>query len=228
MSKGFSLFQRYGCWNKNRGIPKSWILIGFSIINHPFWGTPIFGNTHIFANINLNSWGRNELQWDWFFVGLRPNWFCLWQRQKDCLLYPRLSFAEMFWITYWMECWNIHCKCRPIWHMYEMIFLTVSYQLLDLSFGKRLHLSNEKQNKKAVSKKSLKWAPQKLIPVHQKSLLKGSSFPNALFQGKKFVRFPGLRQLFKQKNYSGSQALSLVPSVWIRFGTTEAGFHHPL
>ena len=23
------------------------ILIGFSIINHPFWGTPIFGNTHI-------------------------------------------------------------------------------------------------------------------------------------------------------------------------------------
>ena len=23
------------------------ILIGFSIINHPFWGTPIFGNTHL-------------------------------------------------------------------------------------------------------------------------------------------------------------------------------------
>ena len=27
--------------------PKSSILIGFSIINHPFGGTPIFGNTHI-------------------------------------------------------------------------------------------------------------------------------------------------------------------------------------
>ena len=27
--------------------PKSSILIGFSIINHPFWGIPIFGNTHI-------------------------------------------------------------------------------------------------------------------------------------------------------------------------------------
>ena len=26
--------------------PKSSISIGFSIINHPFWGTPIFGNTH--------------------------------------------------------------------------------------------------------------------------------------------------------------------------------------
>ena len=33
--------------SENRGTPKSSILIGFSIINHPFWGTPIFGNTHI-------------------------------------------------------------------------------------------------------------------------------------------------------------------------------------
>ena len=29
------------------GTPKSSVLIGFSIINHPFWGTPIFGSTHI-------------------------------------------------------------------------------------------------------------------------------------------------------------------------------------
>ena len=34
--------------SKNRGTPKSCILIGFSIINHPFSGTPIFGNTHIY------------------------------------------------------------------------------------------------------------------------------------------------------------------------------------
>ena len=33
--------------SKNSGTPKSSILIGFSIINHPFWGIPIFGNTHI-------------------------------------------------------------------------------------------------------------------------------------------------------------------------------------
>ena len=32
---------------KNGGTPKSSVLIGFSIINHPFWGTPIFGNTHL-------------------------------------------------------------------------------------------------------------------------------------------------------------------------------------
>ena len=37
--------------SKNRGFPpKSSILIGFSIINHPFWGTPILGNTHVDVN----------------------------------------------------------------------------------------------------------------------------------------------------------------------------------
>ncbi len=33
--------------SKNRGTPKSWILIGFSIINHAFGGTPIFWNTNM-------------------------------------------------------------------------------------------------------------------------------------------------------------------------------------
>ncbi len=32
--------------SKNNGL-KSSILIGFSIINHPFWGTPIFGNIQL-------------------------------------------------------------------------------------------------------------------------------------------------------------------------------------
>ena len=41
--------------SKNRGSPKSSILIGFSIINHPFWGTPIFGNTHI-----LIQWSQKK------------------------------------------------------------------------------------------------------------------------------------------------------------------------
>ena len=33
--------------SENSGTPKSSILIGFSIINHPFWDTSIFGNTHM-------------------------------------------------------------------------------------------------------------------------------------------------------------------------------------
>ena len=33
--------------SKNNGTPKSSILIGFSIINHPFLGTHIFGSTQM-------------------------------------------------------------------------------------------------------------------------------------------------------------------------------------
>ena len=33
--------------SKNSGTPNSSILIGFYTINHPFSGTPIFGNTHV-------------------------------------------------------------------------------------------------------------------------------------------------------------------------------------
>ena len=42
--------------SKNSGTPKSSILIGFSIINHPFLGTPIFGNTQFpFLGDSTNS-----------------------------------------------------------------------------------------------------------------------------------------------------------------------------
>ena len=39
--------------SENSGTPKSSILGGLSIINHPFWGTPIFGNTHMIPAENL-------------------------------------------------------------------------------------------------------------------------------------------------------------------------------
>ena len=41
--------------SENSGTPKSSILIGFSIINHPFWDTTIFGNTHI-RNRRIPCW----------------------------------------------------------------------------------------------------------------------------------------------------------------------------
>ena len=36
--------------------PKSSIFRGVSIINHPFWGTPVFGNTKIFAEVTIAHW----------------------------------------------------------------------------------------------------------------------------------------------------------------------------
>ena len=41
--------------SENSGTPKSSILIGYSIINHPFWGTPIFGNTHMILGMMMVS-----------------------------------------------------------------------------------------------------------------------------------------------------------------------------
>ena len=44
------------------GFPKSSSLIVFSTINHPFWGTPIFGNTHLLRKM---CWSRLWLAADW-------------------------------------------------------------------------------------------------------------------------------------------------------------------
>ena len=40
--------------SKNSGTPESSISIGFSIGNHPFWCTPIFGNTHILHHYQVD------------------------------------------------------------------------------------------------------------------------------------------------------------------------------
>ena len=64
------VFQNHLGVSKNRGTPKSSILIGFFLIkfiNHPFWGTTIFGNTHLipldpkthyYSTYHLTSWER--------------------------------------------------------------------------------------------------------------------------------------------------------------------------
>ena len=47
--------------SENSGTPKSSISIRFSIINHPFWGTPIFGNTPIWWRWYLEPGGIKHL-----------------------------------------------------------------------------------------------------------------------------------------------------------------------
>ena len=51
--------------SENSGTPESSILIGFSIINHPIWGTPIFGNTHTAHTCILAC---VEILWTYFNV----------------------------------------------------------------------------------------------------------------------------------------------------------------
>ena len=40
--------------SENSGTPKSSTLTVFSIINHPFWDTPNFGNTHIYIYTSIS------------------------------------------------------------------------------------------------------------------------------------------------------------------------------
>ena len=52
--------------SENKLPPKSSILVGFSIIHHPFWGTPIFGNTRVDSTIHIGKytfpspWGKKN------------------------------------------------------------------------------------------------------------------------------------------------------------------------
>ena len=59
--------------SKNSGTPKSSILIGFSIINHPFWGfSPYLLERSIFHNLNRFAkmeWLLREV-FDFFFGSL--------------------------------------------------------------------------------------------------------------------------------------------------------------
>ena len=51
-------FRLYMGVSKNKGNPKSSILIVFSIINHPFWGTIICGNTHMCIYVYTPVWNK--------------------------------------------------------------------------------------------------------------------------------------------------------------------------
>ena len=53
----FATVSNYKGVSKNNGTPKSPILIGFSIVNHPFWGTPIFGNAQLIRISGLGTLG---------------------------------------------------------------------------------------------------------------------------------------------------------------------------
>ena len=69
-----NIFSNMGV-SENSGTPKSFILIGFSVINHPSWDTPIFGNTHITPK--MAEFFRNVLSW----FGSQPppsypTWMC--------------------------------------------------------------------------------------------------------------------------------------------------------
>ena len=85
--------------SENSDTLKSSILIVFSIINHPFWATPILGNTHIAeAAGGFGTWARSQL-----FVGPNESALAL------LILVPearRVSVSLCYWELcdfYWVQ-----------------------------------------------------------------------------------------------------------------------------
>ena len=58
--------------SENRGTPKSSILKGFSVINHPFWGTPIFGSTHISQKLYARRFPPHHTTTSKFYLTINP------------------------------------------------------------------------------------------------------------------------------------------------------------
>ena len=72
----------YGCF-RNGGTPKSSILIGFSIINHPFWGTPIFGNTRIYPGSQPDYQKNSKPQFWMIYINSLPQKNSLWGKPSN-------------------------------------------------------------------------------------------------------------------------------------------------
>ena len=118
----------------NDGTPKSSILIGSSIINHPFWGIPIFGNTHVnwqcfcwyFGGwiFTMNIWIRRNSVWDSLFILFETNGdirstirFCWYD---DIFVIVSRFFIAFFWwwsslrALWWMASYPVACHgCTP-------------------------------------------------------------------------------------------------------------------
>ena len=99
--------------SKNRGgPPKSSILIGFSIINHPFWGTPIFGNTHIAIHVGKGrsdtaasgSWPHQQLHQQQCLQG----GFIEMAQQSELLIHTRWAPTSYKWASLGKWDWYIY------------------------------------------------------------------------------------------------------------------------
>ena len=116
--------------SENSGTPKSSILIGFSIMNHPIWGTPIFGNTrfsmetqrlnhsfHHFWKIHVAVLCFNQINQEQHCNNAHPN-------------YPSHDFANQF--ESMIEIVHLQNSCESIqrWLWFFGVKLGTSYMQL--------------------------------------------------------------------------------------------------
>ena len=128
--------------------PKSSILTGFSIINHPFWGTPIFGNTQLVKSTNqrlkLFQWQLQLQMRDSTFGRLKSMEFSnnrdyVPRPSKGCELNPKGWWIDTIWlpfegagiqVVFFKDCF-ILIACfnpKPFWKSSNLtIFLQIAW-----------------------------------------------------------------------------------------------------
>ena len=91
--------------SENRGTPKSSIL-GFSILNHPFWGTPIFGNPQM--EIQTNDGYRSSK--------------CYFKRPRTNCCTPKTVFTEEAFVFHDVYTPGVYTLHKKYWWDWKMTF----------------------------------------------------------------------------------------------------------
>ena len=127
--------------SKNRGTPKSSILIGVSIINHPFSGTPIFGNTHLAFFSGQKAYFRDgamlvsrripTLTAKWWWTLMNGSLETTWQSLKtnECPLKRDYFTRKYIWTNHWFSGDMLvfrGVKESFFWSSKETIYLTTT------------------------------------------------------------------------------------------------------
>ena len=114
----------------NSVTPKSSILIGFSIINHPFWDTPIFGNTQIYhiwsiwenpLKLNLNH--LEIIPSEWAIEGDRMSksgnfkWGQQTRREVCGKVDSLIPGGSEILLTSWYCWWKKSCTTLDVWNL---------------------------------------------------------------------------------------------------------------
>ena len=134
--------------SENRGTPKSSILIGFSTINHPFWGTPIFGIPHIcvsardkqsprFRAITWQNWTKFspfDATWCSTVADNLHTSYCWWL--KSCTSWGNGSqFIPLFTKFYISKRWLFGISSINNIYLVLSIHLSVSLQQISMTRG---------------------------------------------------------------------------------------------
>ena len=86
--------------------PKSSILIGFSLINHPFWGTIIFGNTPV----DTEMFAKVVVGFEFLLALLSQRV----SKKARIFIFTQLTFSLLFFHLFYMNSYKYTVKAIKI------------------------------------------------------------------------------------------------------------------